>query len=298
MAATATASSETTGTPAASASATATDDAPTVESPTATSFAQLRDVVPAGSLVRVTADGLRIRSGPSTDFDVLGVVNAGDILFVPAGSWGVDTVDDLAWYGIAHAPGYAGWPVEPDRSERVDGSVALRSGAEWFVELLPPECPQEASPALDVVVTMTPFERVACLGNRTLTFEGTFGCPFCDGLASPITYDPGWLAAPDFGFNGLAHSWDIYPPFPSSITLATPPDTEGPGADARGRIIRVTGHFDDDRAAGCVITPDPAEYGDRAPHPEWVEWYCRQKFVVESWESIGTDPDYEALIPG
>jgi hypothetical protein len=227
-------------------------------------------------------------------------VNAGDLLYITGSSNPVLPPigrDGFDWYAVWFVPGYAGWPLEPtDRDGQVSGWVAATSGTESFVELLDPQCPGNVTDLVDVVA-MTPYERVACLGDRTLTLEGTYGCPFCDSLAYPYTTEPTWLAGWPLNLDILVPSWAEYPPFPGSIVITTPPEVAPLDPEQRGSLLRVTGHFTDPRSTECSIIPEPVA-GDEAPHPEAVEWYCRERFVVESWEAIGTDPAFEALIPG
>ena len=60
-----------------------------------------------------------------------------------------------------------------------------------------------------------------------------------------------------------------------------------------GSILRVTGHFNDARSVDCVVAPgDPGQ--ERVANDLAAEWYCREQFVVDAWEVIGTDPDYPA----
>jgi hypothetical protein len=65
-----------------------------------------------------------------------------------------------------------------------------------------------------------------------------------------------------------------------------PPDVEvGEAASIR----RVTGHFDDPRAAECVIAPgEPPGELDATT----TLYDCRARFVIESYEVLGTDEDF------
>lgn len=259
------------------------------------------DVLPLHAMIRATADGLRVRMLPFTSSDVVGTVNAGDILYITgaANPQLAPTHDDgYEWYPVEYAPGYAGWPARPTQEDLVIGAVAARSGSEWFVELVEPRCPDAPPADLADLVALTGYERVACFGDETLTVEGTFGCPFCDSLAHSYATEPQWLAEWTIHLDMLVPSWSGYPPFPGSIVLATPPDVPPLEPDDRGSILRVTGHFNDERSTTCTITPGP-ELGDiAAVSAEAAQWYCRERFVVESWEVIGTDPAFEGLIPG
>ena len=261
--------------------------------PTSTPIAAPPDgILPVGSLVEVTADGLRIRSGPSAGADLLLRLSAGEIVFVDGegatGSVPPVDADGYAWYPVKYASGYTDWPIEPDdASEVVRGYIAASDGAGSFVSLLAPTCPTDT--ALATLVATTPYARAACLGEQEIQVEGTFGCPYCDGSAGgDSAAEPAWLVGPTVGTNLLVPSWSTYPPAPGSITLAFPPETVGPTPEQEGSIIRVTGRFSDPRSAEC-------RFGSGSEVA--AEWYCRTRFVVESWEVIGTDPDFETANP-
>ena len=71
-----------------------------------------------------------------------------------------------------------------------------------------------------------------------------------------------------------------------------PPDIPELGAEQAGSVLRVTGHFNDARSTECVIAS--GEPGEEVPADDLAaEWYCRLGFVVESWEVVGTDPDWQ-----
>jgi hypothetical protein len=66
--------------------------------------------------------------------------------------------------------------------------------------------------------------------------------------------------------------------------------TEEPPEEA---FVRVTGHFDDPRAASCAISnPYPwAPSGPATPiGPVVARELCRQRFVVERFEVLGAVP--------
>ena len=269
-----------------------TSAAPT-PAPTSTPIAAPADgILPVGSLVEVTADGLRIRSAPSASADLLLRLSAGDIVFVDGegatGSVPPVEADGFSWYPVKYASGYAGWPIDPpDDSDVVRGYVAASDGAGSFVSLLAPTCPADTT--LATIVTATPYARAACLGGQETQLEGTFGCPYCDASAGGDPgVEPTWLVGPTVGTNLLVPSWSTYPPVPGSITLAFPPETAGPTPEQRGSVIRVTGRFGDARSAEC-------RFGSASEVA--AEWYCRTRFVVESWEIIGTDPDFGRANP-
>lgn len=69
-----------------------------------------------------------------------------------------------------------------------------------------------------------------------------------------------------------------------TLDMVSPPG--GPSVQPRGTIVRVTGHFDDPAAAGCVIRTT-------AYQSTWVVWtgaaelLCREQFVVTEIEKTG-----------
>jgi hypothetical protein len=83
---------------------------------------------------------------------------------------------------------------------------------------------------------------------------------------------------------------------PDPIRLRFRPS--GPTKPAQGSIIRVRGHFRDDAAANCSLaTSYPWERFDDDPaiHDVAVtvaRHLCRQEFVVDSYDVLGTDPNF------
>lgn len=255
------------------------------------------DILPPGATARVVADALRIRMAPSTTSDAVATVAEGDIVYTAAGVGGTQarvppySAEGYDWYYVHHVPGVSDWPLLEGHEAEVIGWMAAGSDAERYVELVPPECP--ADPQLADLVALTPYERVACLGDRTITLQGTYGCPYCDSLAYPGTFEPSWLALYLLEMNLLTPGWAAYPPFPGAVTVVTAPDVPPFSPEARGSVLRVTGHFSDARSSECVMAPGEPGAED-ASHDEAAEWYCRERFVVESWEVVGDDPGWAA----
>ena len=254
-------------------------------------------ILPAGSVVEVTADGLRVREEPSTSSPVLATLPAGEALYILAtpNLLGPIEAEGYDWYLVMHAQDWHGWPEHPPGSgdgpsadPRTSGFVAARSGSESFVALEPVTCPA-GTVDIHTIYAMIPWARLACFGDRQLTFEGTYGCGGCGGLA-PGTFAPAWLIHP-INFNLLQ------PPYAEGhraveiLVLRDPP--EGPALEdvEPGSVLLVTGHFDDPLAVDCVIAPGgPGE--EQPAHEGAAELLCREQFVVESWEVLGTDPDF------
>jgi len=126
---------------------------------------------------------------------------------------------------------------------------------------------------IDVIVRTSPEQ---------ITLEGTFGCSGC-AASVPGTFEPGWLAHPmNFGFLSVDPNARIGP-----FAMRFAPS--GPPPPAVGQIVRVVGHFDDPAAGSCTISPgEPPVPLD----PLATGLYCREQFVVESFEVTGTDPDF------
>jgi hypothetical protein len=244
-------------------------------------------LLPSGSVARVLTDGLRMREQASTDSPVVVDLAAGELLLVGVGpggdDWGPVPADGFSWYPVMRAAGATELPPLPERvpgSEQV-GWVAAGDESEPFIELLAPRCPS-GSVDLAIVEAMLGWERLACFGDESLTFEGTVGCNGCGGTY-PGVFEPGWLAGPMSGtFLSIAPEDRVGP-----LTLHFAPDS---GMEPQpGQIVRVSGHFDDLAARGCSLAPgEPPVERDTTV----AELFCRSRFVVESVEVLGTDPDF------
>lgn len=246
------------------------------------------DLLPPYGVARVTGDGLRLRAEPSAGAEVVATLAAGELLGVAWGgalASGPVQADGLTWYSVLRL---ADLPVSPTGSyyELIDqtgagGWVAAGEGSNRFLELVPARCVAR-DPDLGLLDAWTPWERLSCLGGRSITFEGVYGCGGCGGFA-PGVWQPEWLASP-LNFDAVSVDPDerIGP-----MSLRFPPD--GPEPPEAGAIVRVTGHFDDPASAGCERAPgDPPEPED----PRMSELYCRVQFVVETYEIIGTFDDF------
>lgn len=219
------------------------------------------DILPPGSRAMVTLDGLRIRSAPGFDAVVDGTLAADTVVEVHG--WGPTVVDGIDWYFVVH------------HDAVLAGYAAAGSGGDRYLDLLPPRC-EEREPDRAVLARLTPWERLACFGDRSLTVTGTYGCPVC-GEWIPGSYEPSWLANPQ-NLNYLG--------WPEAIALHFPPEA-GLNAPPNASIVRVTGHFSDPASTTCVI-----ELGAMPVDPVVAELWCREQFVVDSYEITGTDPDF------
>ena len=249
-------------------------------------------ILPVGSVVQVTADQLRIRQAPATTAPIVTSANAGEELFLVTDATALGPVQTggFVWYLVLFQPGYHDWPVRPPGDPPLSGWVAAGSDTEAFLALAPASCPM-GEVDITTLYALTPWERLACIGDRQITVEGTYGCGECGGEAMG-TFTPDWLAHPiDFDV--------LRPPFAQPVSvvenlvLRIAPELPQVAPEQAGSILRVTGHFNDPGAVDCVVAPgDPGQ--ERVANDLAAEWYCREQFVVDAWEVIGTDHAYPA----
>ena len=204
--------------------------------------------------------------GYSYIYPDFGPVEAGDTIWYPVGS-----------LGITELPAPGGEPFEALHV----GWMAIGDGTDAFVELVAPRCTDD-EPTLELLQSLTDWERLACYGDRSITIEGTYGCGGCGGL-SPGTFEPEWLASPlNFDLMSVDAQERIGP-----FAMRFSPD--GPERPEAASILRVTGHFDDPAAVGCIVAPgEPPVAIDGVV----AELYCREQFVVDSYEVTGVDEDF------
>ena len=253
------------------------------------------DVLPPGGVVRVTADSLNVREQPILDSPEQVSVGQGELLVVGPtfgyGAFGPAMEDGYTWYpvgtiGLDELPAPGGAPIEI----LVRGWVAIGDGESEWLELLAPRCTDD-EPTLQHLSSLTEWERLACYGDRQLTFEGVLGCPGCGGLY-PGTFTPEWLAFPSYSDPISVEPQDSIGP----MDLHWSPDGQArPNTDGIAPILRVTGHFDDPAAEGCsiVFMAGPASGIEESEvDPAISELFCRTNFVVDSYEVIGEDEDF------
>jgi hypothetical protein len=262
--------------------------------PTATPDSPMFQVFPPGAAVEVTVAELNLRRQPSTGSRRVQTLERGTVLIVmPADSisfgWGPVNADGYTWYPVVLAN-----VASPDLKldplpatplvyggEPTAGWVASHRGPEPYLTAVPPRCPTTVD--LTNVQAMLPAERLACF-NEPITLAGTFGCGGCGG-SGPAEFKPAWLASP-LVFDFL--SVDVTQQF-GPVALYFHPD--GPERPAPGSIIRATVHLDDPRSTRCSITLGPPS------EPEMIDertaiLLCRERFVVDSYEVLGIDPNF------
>jgi hypothetical protein len=236
-------------------------------------------VLPPGSRAVVTVADLRLRETPSLAGRVIAAMGSGESVWAGSFFPFQTEVDGTTWHAVAYAEGHADWPEYP---ESWDGGWAAGGRADDpYLALVSPRCPV-GEPDLSALTAILPWERLACLGDKQVTATGTWGARGCGGT-SIGNFEPRWLAYP-IVCEWLRVEW----PNGAILELRIPPDS-GIEAPAGGSIAQVTGHFDDTASSTCAfdgagLVPDIDE--------EIFELYCREQFVVDAYEVLGTDPNF------
>ncbi len=256
-------------------------------------------VFPPGAAVEVVVRELNIRKQPSLTAKRLRILERGEVMIV-------SPIDQLSFgWGPVKADGYTWYPVmEPDVFDTdlkldllpkppidvADGTpfwgwIATDDGDDPFVTAYPPRCPTTVD--LLNVSGMLPAERLACFYGP-IALEGTYGCAGCGALPFG-TFKPAWLATPvELDFLSVAPEERFGP-----LALRFPPN--GPERPTQGTIIRVTVHVDDPRSTRCTMIEGDGTGGFVEIDPRTAVLYCRERLVVESYEVLGTDPDFPEL---
>jgi hypothetical protein len=253
-------------------------------------------VLPPGSAVQVRIAELNLRRHPTTSARRVEILERGDLLvvspsdFVIAG-YGPINSDGYTWYPVIKIDVFDGdgeldplptHPI-PIGAELVSGWIASDDGEGRFVRQVEPRCPTTTD--LANVSGMLPAERLACFGAAPIVLEGTFGCGGCGGAVAG-RFEPSWLASPQ-NFDFLSE--DVSEGF-GPLALRFRPS--GPARPAAGSIIRVTVHVDDARSTRCTM----AELGEGESlipvDAATAVLFCREQLVVDSYEVLGTDPDF------
>jgi hypothetical protein len=257
-------------------------------SPSPTPTAAL-DFLPIDSLATVTVDELLIRETPGLAGRVVTAASAGEVVAMSSFPGYRMAVDGFDWYAVNFAPGYRAWPTLPEAWEF--GWAAAGPSDAPYLELLPPRCPTK-EPDLQAVTSITGWERLACFDDHPLTLTGTWGCQGCGGTTMG-NYEPRWLAYP-IQYPLLWIDWTTAGGIGPPLGLRLAPESGLNFPTEPGPIMRITGHFNDPAATTCVMTaPDiQAEVAVAT-----AQTFCREQFVVDSFDIIGPDPEFDLSVP-
>jgi hypothetical protein len=229
-------------------------------------------ILPPGSIGIAMVDNLRVRDAPSLSGKIL----------ISLDKWSrVDVSSNPTSLGPVTADGYDWYPVlYQSYTGETFGWAAAGAPATPFLATLKPRCGGPGT------LILTEHEQLACHGSGSVTIEGTYGCGGCGGFAAG-TFEPSWLANPiDGSYTLRAKPGQGI----GQIDMHKAPDA-GIELPAEGAILRVTGHFDDDAASTCFIAPLVGEVPSPADERATL-LYCRERFVIDSFEQIGTDPAF------
>ena len=242
-------------------------------------------LLPAGSVITVTGDGVRIRGEPSTDAAIVTAMSAGDVAYLEDEVTGPIQADGYDWYPIQYADGEDVWPwmdLAPDGL--VTGWIAAGNDAERFVELAHVSCATEP-PTLEVLAfELTAWERLVCLSGTTITVDASDFCNQeefggCGGTTPGA--QPAWLADQTQHRPMVLPGNHLYP----YVLVAIPPDLVPEYRELPpSRVLRITLHVDDPAAATCVLG-GPDDEG-RPSNPDAVRVWCQERLVLESFEDI------------
>ena len=278
------ASAEPTSEPSASPSAPAPTPGPSADQ--ASALGVPPGLLPPGSVVVTTGDGVRIREEPSTSGEIVATMAAGDAVYIDATiSAGPVSADGYEWYQVVYAGGADIWPwqdVVPDEATmHAAGWMAAGSATERFVRLADVVCPTEPITLSVLAFELTDWGRLVCLRGSSFTVEGTYGCNGCGGVTPGA--QPAWLADALIGHVPIAGRFMYYP----FVRVAIPPDLQAP---QDRDIVRATLHVDDPAADTCTYTPDAQGTSPTLDYdPLAVQIYCRERLVLDSFEVIGHD---------
>jgi len=244
-----------------------------------------------GSAVKVVVAELNLRKNPCTRAKKLATLRNGQVLIVWDQPYGPISSNGYTWYNVAVAPNsypfgelppLPGSPF-PDGTDTTSGWIAATDGTDAYVNPMPPRCP--ATVNLENIVGMLPAERIACFGGPVV-IEGSYGCGGCGGTGGPIG-KPAWLAD-TFEFRQIRVAWTGgFGNRPIGLHFKP----AGPEPPEEGSIIRATVHVDDPAAQRCSFVWGIEDPPFTVPASYAIAW-CRERFVVDSYEVLGTDPDY------
>jgi len=232
---------------------------------------------------------LDIRFGPCTAAAKVGTVKKGQVLVAWDGLLAPVKANGFVWYPVLVLPNTNAGELPalpemwfPEGTDTDGGWIAASDGSTPYVQPVAPRCPTTVD--LEHIAAMLPAEWLACF-KGPIVINGTYGCGGCGGTGGPQS-QPRWLAD-TFEFQQIHVRWGAYTFQP--IGLHFKPG--GPTEPVEGSVIRATVHVDDPAAQTCSFTWALEEPVFKTPAEMAIGW-CRERFVVDSYQVIGTDPNY------
>lgn len=249
-------------------------------------------------LAEVLVDDLTIRAGPGLNADSLGVLPAGEPVYVVDGP---TTADGYAWYQLASVrEPYRGDCGEPALAPSLEcggwfgwAAAMTPEGDQWLAPLNP-SCPSEVSFA-----TFTSLPRAAqltCAGSAELRLTA-YLAPETGGRGCALIWgtDPGWLGECSLIFpqpeeRQFDEATDLQVNVHPSLGDCSGSQTtdQCPFEALKGSWVEMVGHLDDPAAGTCTSVlsgfVSPAPYPP--PDAEWVVFRCRLRFVVTEVRAV------------
>jgi hypothetical protein len=229
----------------------------------------------ADRVATVLVDDLRVRESPGLGGVVIGLLSAGDQVFVTDRR---AEVDGLTWVYVQTA-------TVPDK-EGALGFVAEGDESGPFLEAAQVACP---SLPVDVLAIqgMAPWGPVMCFGSQPLdltVWDSPENYGF-GGLCNCVA-EPGWLIHP-FAFAAVSSSDTLHGP---DFFVRLAPRVDRWPMPTSSQMIVLTGHFDDPASSTCEFsTPDPElqpgvepTFEDKAS----IVLRCREQFVVSDFSLV------------
>ncbi len=249
------------------------------------------------TLVSASAEGISVRTEPTTAAERIASLAGGERVYVVAGPV---EADGYSWYLVAPGEDRAATDCSDPQSAALAcaeelgwAASASREGDPWM-EPVALECPSELG--TEAYLALEATERLACAGDapwRLLAFLApeTQG----RGCFPAWTVDPFWMDASCSLFFPQA----VESRFDSDTRIQgfIPPafgecDADGCPFDAmKGSWVEITGHLDDPIAEACTTVPNPSidEPPPSPPNgPQLTIFSCRLNFVVD--EVVQADP--------
>jgi hypothetical protein len=248
-------------------------------------------ILPPASIARVVVTGLRVRAGhpgvPEYD-DVVYKLSAGDLVLIDSLPWAYlppeASSDGRGWYAV-HVGGAS---IDSYMDGGINGWVAEGDGGLEWLAAEPVTCLGPATLALLLAPPgqddrwTTAWERLACHGNEQLELEGVAEAPCFEGVESPYTFDPFFLAGPDMCSAIVVDDIDADGNHSAlALDLRYREDVAWP---PRGDLLRVSGHFDDPASTTCNAV---SNFGPSLLDTEFLVLFCRERFVVDAHTVIG-----------
>jgi hypothetical protein len=146
------------------------------------------------------------------------------------------------------------------------------------------------NPPPDVLTLINQTDPVACYGDEPITVDaelGGVGAIDCAPVVPAWFACGAWVALEPIAAQARTGGFILAAttgPSPPSLYAAIHPDALAAAANAMGRPLRVTGHFDDPAAQTCRQTEGP--FGGPPDPPEAVIASCQSLFVLTAFESL------------